>query len=88
LINVAKHAEAQHVAVTIKSRADSVILHVSDDGCGFEPDRVMDTTSGERLGLTTMHERARSVGGYLKVESEPNKGSQVTLTVPVMRTVD
>jgi len=82
LSNVAKHAEAEHVTVAINATAGAVTMHISDDGCGFEPDRIVENANGEHLGVITMHERARSVGGIVQIDSEFNKGTQITLTVP------
>lgn len=83
LINVAKHADAHHVTVDIKRTAGDVTMRVSDDGCGFEPGRIRDKPSGEHLGLTTMRERAAAAGGRVQIESEPGKGTQLTLTIPL-----
>jgi signal transduction histidine kinase len=82
LSNVAKHAKTQHVTVAINATADAVTMHISDDGCGFEPDRIVENTNGEHLGVITMYERTRSVGGIIQIDSEFNKGTQITLTVP------
>ena len=88
LINVAKHAEAQHVTVAIKQAAGVVTMRISDDGCGFETDRLSDKVSGEHLGMISMHERALAAGGSLQIESAPNKGTQVILTAPVLGPAD
>jgi signal transduction histidine kinase len=57
-----------------------VLLTVADDGVGFDP-----ATPGlraRRLGLTSMEERARALGGTLSIESAPGAGTTVRLEVP------
>jgi signal transduction histidine kinase len=86
LNNVVKHAEASQVIVGLRASppvvGDSVeqwqgqvILHVSDDGRGFEPDAV----GRGRLGLEFMRERARSVGAVLTIDTQEEQGTQVSL---------
>src|SRR4051812_30145055 len=77
LANVARHARASQVDVDLVAHDSGVALTVSDDGIGFH--------SGGRptgLGLNGMAERARLVGGELKIRSEPGEGTTVTLRVP------
>jgi signal transduction histidine kinase len=86
LHNVVKHAEASHVTVGLRAsppiegqRASDwqgqVILHIRDDGGGFDTD---DTAPG-RLGLSIMRERAEAVGAMLSIKSNPGRGTQITL---------
>jgi two-component system nitrate/nitrite sensor histidine kinase NarX len=55
-----------------------VILGVSDDGLGFDPEDI----SPEHLGLGIMRERAETVGASLTIESEPGQGTQVVVAWP------
>jgi signal transduction histidine kinase len=57
-----------------------LVLRVSDDGRGFDP-RARGLRA-RRLGLTSMHERAASLGGDLTVASAPGQGTTVELRVP------
>ena len=84
LTNVARHAEARHVAVVLERRRDRVLAIVEDDGRGFDPERV-DADPGENrgLGLFGMRERAALVGGSLTVESSAGGGTTVFVEVPV-----
>jgi two-component system, NarL family, sensor histidine kinase UhpB len=77
LANVARHSKASHVDVDLVARGAAVDLIVRDDGVGFH-------SSGRPtgLGLNGMAERARLVGGELKIRSELGEGTTVTLRVP------
>lgn len=75
LNNVAKHAQANRVAVTLTCQSDRVELSINDDGRGFKLENV---TPGS-LGLTIMHERAEAIGADLRIESKIGKGTQVKL---------
>ncbi len=85
LANVRKHAEAKHVEVRITSKVSLLEVVVADDGRGFVAgSRVRpgdDTTP--HFGLSTMRERAESVGGTLGVESAPTAGTRVVVRLPV-----
>ena len=77
LHNVLKHAQAQHVIVRLGAGEDGVLLKVEDDGIGFDPDAP--ATRSRQLGLTSMEERARRLGGTLEVISVPGAGTTVRL---------
>jgi signal transduction histidine kinase len=78
LHNVAKHSQARHVRVDLTRKATLLHLRVSDDGIGFNPADVVD----KGLGLLSMRERLRSVGGELSIWSRPSLGTQLEGTVP------
>jgi two-component system nitrate/nitrite sensor histidine kinase NarX len=79
LTNIRKHARAHTVRVLLRCRPPGGhLLLVEDDGVGFEvPDR--DGRPGEHIGLSIMEERARRLGGQLRIESEPGEGTRVEL---------
>jgi signal transduction histidine kinase len=79
LTNVAKHARATEVAVTLRVAGDHVVLTVRDNGVGFAPAAV----DGKRLGLLGMRERAELLNGTFAVKSEPGKGTEVQVTLPL-----
>jgi signal transduction histidine kinase len=58
----------------------TVQLRVADDGRGFEPEAR--AVRSRRLGLTSMHERAASLGGSLRIDSAPGRGTSVDLRFP------
>jgi len=82
LRNVAKHSHAHHVKVEFTCESGVIQLRVSDDGVGFEPEL---TRNKHGLGLISMRERLRSVGGTLSIWSKPSLGTQVEGHVPVTK---
>jgi len=80
LRNVVKHSQAHHVKVELSCESDVVQLRVSDDGIGFNPEHIGSTHG---LGLISMQERLRSVGGEFSIWSKPSLGTQVQGRVPV-----
>jgi two-component system sensor histidine kinase UhpB len=79
LHNAIRHAKAGTIEIAVESGAQSLNLTVSDDGVGFE--QAEDHTH-IGLGLSSMRERARLVGGSLAIHSRPGQGTTVSLTVP------
>ena len=79
LHNAVQHARAEHVTVRLVVRGDQVTIEVSDDGIGFDPDGA--DVRSRHLGLTSMEERARELGGRLEIHSSPGSGTTVSLEV-------
>ena len=80
LTNVAKHADATRVDVTLERDADEVFLTVRDDGRGFSPDAPRSPGS---FGIIGLRERTYLVGGEVEIESAPDRGTKVALRVPL-----
>jgi len=79
LANVKKHANAYIVRVLLSCDDDGNIrILIENDGKGFDQSKIQ-SSEGEHLGLTIMKERARHLGGELKIESEPDEGTRVEL---------
>lgn len=78
LTNVAKHAEASRVGVTLSYTGTEVLLDVRDDGRGFAE------AAGTGFGLTSMRQRIRGVGGHVEVQSAPGEGTSVSARVPAI----
>ena len=78
--NALRHADAQNICVRLENGAGALVLSVSDDGVGFDP--AGPEVRGQRLGLTSMDERATELGGTLTVESSHGSGTTVRLEVP------
>jgi signal transduction histidine kinase len=76
LANVAKHAAASHVEVSVNEDAGTLVMHIADDGVGGA-----DPARGS--GLRGLIDRAEAVGGRLVVESHPSAGTRLTLELPV-----
>ena len=84
LRNVWKHSEASKARVTVEFGDDKTVLTVKDNGKGFElPERIEDLAVAGKLGLAGMQERAQLIGGRLTLQSEPGKGTTVTVEVPI-----
>ena len=80
LANIRKHAQAHTVRVLLTCRPESgLTLLVEDDGKGFES-AAKSGKPGEHIGLSIMEERARRLGGRLRIESEPGEGTRVELS--------
>lgn len=79
--NVRKHAAAREVEVGLRASGKHVSLRIDDDGRGFS------TRAGGRkgFGLLGMRERAKLIGGVLRIGARPGGGTRVTVTVPVAR---
>lgn len=80
LANVARHARAKQVEVTIKRTASNVTLCVKDNGRGFDM-RIRSNTVGH--GLSNMRSRAEDLKGVFKLQSAPGEGTAVTLMLPL-----
>ncbi len=81
--NILKHAQATEVSVRVKQRVENVVLTIEDNGRGFTPDERSRTFSHSGFGLTGMGERARLLGGELKVRSTPGKGTTILFEIPL-----
>ncbi len=79
LSNVAKHAAATRVGLTLSYMEDVVTLDVRDDGAGFDTGR-----ETEGFGLVAMRQRVSRLAGSLEVESEPGGGTAVSASVPAI----
>ncbi|MFO1423506.1 MAG: ATP-binding protein [Candidatus Competibacteraceae bacterium] len=80
LRNAARHANARTVTVSLRGLDGGVQLAVRDDGHGFDPARQRNRPS---LGLASMRERVRLLGGELDVESAPGHGTTIVAWVPL-----
>ena len=80
LNNIRKHSQAHTVRVILRSdtQGDCRIL-IEDDGIGISDVPDAEVTLGDHLGLSIMHERAKRIGGTVKIESEPNEGTRILL---------
>lgn len=93
LMNVVKHAEVKvsevrvEISVTVLPSAESpglLRIVVRDNGRGFDPKAVKRTT-GSGFGLISVRERLNYIGGSVHIDSEPGRGTAVTLTAPLQQ---
>lgn len=90
LANVASHANATRVGLTLSYMDDVVLLDVRDDGVGFDVQLLASSHSGgERgFGLRAMEQRLRRVAGTLTIESAPGEGTAINASVPTIPAAD
>ncbi len=92
LTNVAKHAQASRVGLTLSYMGDVVTLDVRDDGIGFraagelQSDQNASAQAGANggFGLAAMRQRIQKVAGTLEIESEPDAGTAISASVPAV----
>jgi PAS domain S-box-containing protein len=82
LHNAVRHGQVRHVDVQLRGTGDVVDLTVRDEGVGFD---VEEANRGQGLGLTSMKERLKLVGGELFIESQSTRGTTVLARAPVQR---
>jgi signal transduction histidine kinase len=79
LTNAVRHSQAARITVSV-ANGGGLAVTIRDDGLGFEPEAR--TSRGKRLGLTSMRDRAYSLGGRLTIDSAPGHGATVRLEIP------
>ena len=77
LNNAVRHSGARNAKVVVERLAKSIVVRVTDDGRGFDPGR------SRGMGILGMEERVKRLGGTLRVESQPGKGTTVTAEFPI-----
>jgi two-component system, NarL family, sensor histidine kinase DegS len=83
LANVRKHSHAHDAWITFRTYDRRTLeMIVADDGQGFEPEAVSADAARKSFGLASMHERAETLGGDLRVESRPGGGTRVVVLIP------
>jgi signal transduction histidine kinase len=82
LTNIAKHAQATQVTVSLKMDSQTVRLVVADNGIGFTPKARIMPDQGQRWGLALMAERIEGVGGRFRLEASPGQGARIIVEVP------
>jgi PAS domain S-box-containing protein len=79
LTNVARHAGVQEASVSLEARPDRIELRVEDRGVGFRPESVGTQVAS---GLAGMRERARLIGGRLRIDAAPGAGTRLVAELP------
>jgi signal transduction histidine kinase/ligand-binding sensor domain-containing protein len=80
--NAVRHAHAGVVRLELAYGDDTIILKVSDDGCGFDPAQAVHESA--HWGMATMHERAQAIGGRLRLVSHPGGGTNLEMVAPLL----
>jgi PAS domain S-box-containing protein len=78
--NAVKHSGAREFLVSLTREANEIELTVQDSGCGFVPEEAF---KGSGLGLTSMKERVRLIGGTLSIDSQLRRGTTIRARVPL-----
>lgn len=81
LANVRKHSNASRVHVRLAQQDGGYLVHIEDDGDGFDPPEMLRSAPGH-LGLSSMRERAEMAGGWCKVHGLPGDGTTVEFWIP------
>ena len=87
IINVSKHADAEHVFVSLTFGESSIEMEIEDDGKGFDLESVLESAKKGTyigLGLLGMEERIALLDGKMTVWSEPGKGTKIRVVVPIV----
>jgi signal transduction histidine kinase len=83
LTNAVRHGRARQIVISVHWMSDHLRLLVDDDGVGFDSTRALAPSASKGLGLPSIHERLRSLGGSMDVESSSRIGTRVVLEVPL-----
>jgi len=83
LINIARHAEASEVNLSMSCDDRNLLIEIRDDGTGFDPQEAIGRSG--HYGLLGLRERARLYGGSLTIESSPGNGTTVALKLPLSK---
>jgi signal transduction histidine kinase len=82
LTNIAQHARATQVKMSIQQVANAVRMEINDNGKSFDVERVLCAKRHQRLGLLGMRERVEMFGGSFSVASTPNQGTTICARLP------
>ncbi len=89
LHNIRRHAKATRVTVRLVASAPYIVLRIQDNGCGFDPaERLEAVREQRRMGLQSMEERARLLGGRMRITTRPGKGTRLYLEAPLFPSAD
>ena len=82
VLNAVHHGRPENVLLTGSFESTHLQVRISDNGCGFEP--LMESSKpGEHYGLVGMNERAKHMGGTFALDSQPGRGTRVSVTIPI-----
>jgi signal transduction histidine kinase len=84
LTNISKYAAATQVRIELSDGEEVLTLEISDNGCGIDPPALK---KPKAFGIQGLHERARTVDGWLDISSQPGKGTSVILSIPLPSTI-
>ena len=80
LTNVARHAQATRVDISLNTQDSEIIMLIEDDGRGFDPESIQ---KKQTLGIVGMRERAIMMGGTYSINSSPGNGTVTEVIIPL-----
>lgn len=84
ITNIARHASARNVILSVDYQESAISIEVEDDGRGFDTEAIsFKAGQVQGLGLLGMNERITLLGGKLDIESQPNSGTRLIIEVPL-----
>lgn len=83
LNNIQKHANAKRCVIKLEILTKRVNIAIIDDGCGFNPEDLMDNANKDSFGLLGMRERVELLYGQLRISSVPGKGTEIHVSIPL-----
>lgn len=81
LTNIQRHSKASYAKIVLEFSHNHIYLLISDNGQGFEVTSILTNRKGS-YGLAGLQERLRAISGTLTINSKPNQGTQLQLTIP------
>lgn len=75
LSNIARHSQATYVQIILENRQEQIVLSITDNGCGFDVAKA----NGYGVGLHSMQERMKALGGIMEIESTIGQGTRLTI---------
>jgi signal transduction histidine kinase len=81
LMNIARHAQATHVSLSVKQEPDTICMTIQDNGIGIQSWQEANRPGSH--GMTIMRERAEAFGGSLQVRSVPSQGTRIEAVIPL-----
>ena len=82
LTNVARHARASRVDVTISKLRNTILMQIKDNGRSFDVEKILNSIKSRRMGLVGMRERSEMVDGKFKIVSAPDEGTTIDVQIP------
>jgi signal transduction histidine kinase len=84
LTNIARHAQANMVSLSLERSAEAVVVSIQDDGRGFDAEEMQSSgTLPEGVGLLGIHDRVSTLGGWVEIQSEHGQGTRIDIEIPL-----